>query len=127
MAVITKPDVPLGDRINMAFMNTSVTRGRGEMIVTSTGMNTEMGHIADLLNKTDADKTPLQKQLDRLTIIIASLAGLAFVLMIILGLRNGQTLRCHFHFRHRSGGGSNPNRASSSCNNDVLDGSARTC
>ena len=79
VAVITKPEVPLGDRINMAFMNTSVTRGRGEMIVTTTGMNTEMGHIADLLNKTDADKTPLQKQLDRLTIIIASLAGLAFV------------------------------------------------
>ena len=94
--MITKPEVPLGDRINMAFMNTSVTRGRGEMIVTTTGMNTEMGHIADLLNKTDADKTPLQKQLDRLTIIIASLAGLAFVLMIILGLRNGQALDAIF-------------------------------
>ena len=48
----------------MAYMNTSVTRGRGEMIVTTTGMGTEMGHIADLLNKTKADKTPLQKQLD---------------------------------------------------------------
>jgi Ca2+-transporting ATPase len=96
VAVITKPEVPLGDRINMAFMNTSVTRGRGEMIVTTTGMNTEMGHIADLLNKTETDKTPLQKQLDRLTIIIASLAGLAFVIMIILGLRNGQTLDAIF-------------------------------
>ena len=79
--------------ICMAFMNTSVTRGRGEMIVTTTGMGTEMGHIADLLNKTEADKTPLQKQLDRLTIIIAGLAGLAFILMVIMGLRNGQTLR----------------------------------
>ncbi len=66
------------------------------MIVTTTGMNTEMGHIADLLNKTETDKTPLQKQLDRLTIIIASLAGLAFVIMIILGLRNGQTLDAIF-------------------------------
>ena len=64
---INKTEVPLGDRLNMAFMNTSVTRGRGEMIVTTTGMGTEMGHIADLLNKTEADKTPLQKQLDRLT------------------------------------------------------------
>ena len=45
--------------------------------------------IRDRLNKTEADKTPLQKQLDRLTIIIASLAGLAFVLMVIMGLRNG--------------------------------------
>ena len=75
---IDKTEVALGDRLNMAFMNTSVTRGRGEMIVTATGMDTEMGHIADLLNKTEADKTPLQKQLDKLTMIIAGLAGLAF-------------------------------------------------
>jgi Ca2+-transporting ATPase len=91
-APITKPEVPLGDRINMGFMNTSVTRGRGEMIVTTTGMGTEMGHIAELLNKTESDKTPLQKQLDRLTMIIAALAGLAFVAMVVMGLRNGQAL-----------------------------------
>ncbi len=90
-AVITRTEVPLGDRHNMAFMNTSVTRGRGEMIVTTTGMGTEMGHIADLLNKTEADKTPLQKQLDRLVIVIAALAGVTFIIMIILGLRQGQT------------------------------------
>ena len=88
---ITKADTPLGDRHCMAYMNTSVTRGRAEMIVTTTGMGTEMGNIADLLNKTEADKTPLQKQLDRLTMIIASLAGLAFILMLILGIRNGQS------------------------------------
>ncbi len=95
-AAITRPEVPLGDRVNMAFMNTSVTRGRGEMIVTTTGMGTEMGHIADLLNKTEADKTPLQKQLDRLTMVITALAGLAFILMVILGLRNGQVLDAIF-------------------------------
>ncbi len=89
---IDKADAPLGDRHNMAYMNTSVTRGRAEMIVTTTGMGTEMGNIADLLNKTEADKTPLQKQLDKLTMIIAGLAGLAFILMIILGIRNGQSL-----------------------------------
>src|SRR5512136_350696 len=88
-AAITKPEVPLGDRINMAFMNTSVTRGRGEMIVTTTGMGTEIGRIAELLNKTETDKTPLQKQLDRLTIIIAGLAGLAFIAMVLLGIKNG--------------------------------------
>jgi Ca2+-transporting ATPase len=95
-AAITKVEVPLGDRINMAFMNTAVTRGRGEMIVTTTGMGTEMGHIADLLNKTESDKTPLQKQLDRLTLIIAGLAGLAFVLMIIMGRNQGQPLDAIF-------------------------------
>jgi Ca2+-transporting ATPase len=89
--VITKDDPPLGDRHNMAFMNTAVTRGRGEMIVTTTGMGTEMGHIADLLNKAEAEKTPLQKQLDRLTIVIAGLAGIAFLLMLLLGYRNGQS------------------------------------
>ena len=83
---IAKPEVALGDRLCMAFMNTAVTRGRGEMIVTATGMGTEIGHIADLLNKTEADKTPLQKQLDRLTIVIAGLAGLAFILMLHPGL-----------------------------------------
>jgi Ca2+-transporting ATPase len=97
---IDKAEVPLGDRHNMAFMNTSVTRGRGEMIVTTTGMGTEMGHIADLLNKTEADKTPLQKQLDRLTIYIAGIAGIAFILMVIIGLRNataaGQSLDTAF-------------------------------
>jgi Ca2+-transporting ATPase len=93
---ISNADAPLGDRHCMAYMNTSVTRGRAEMIVTTTGMGTEMGNIADLLNKTEADKTPLQKQLDRLTVIIASLAGLAFVLMVIMGLRNGQPLDAIF-------------------------------
>ena len=93
---IDSSEVALGDRTNMAFMNTPVTRGRGELIVTATGMDTEMGHIADLLNKTEADKTPLQKQLDRLTVIIAGLAGLAFIAMVILGLWNDQELDAIF-------------------------------
>jgi P-type Ca2+ transporter type 2C len=86
---IAKADAPLGDRHCMAYMNTAVTRGRGEMIVTTTGMGTEMGNIADLLNKTEADKTPLQKQLDSLVKIIAGLAGLAFVLMFVLLWQQG--------------------------------------
>jgi P-type Ca2+ transporter type 2C len=84
-------DVPLGDRICMAYMNTSVTRGRGEMVVTATGMGTEIGHIANLLATTEADKTPLQKQLDALSKIIASIAGVALVLVVLLGLVRGQS------------------------------------
>jgi Ca2+-transporting ATPase len=84
-------DVPLGDRICFAYMNTSVTRGRGEMIVTETGMDTQIGHIADLLARTEADKTPLQKQLDGLSKIIAMIAGVALLLVIVLGLVRGQS------------------------------------
>jgi P-type Ca2+ transporter type 2C len=90
MATIDGDDVGLGDRLCFAYMNTSVTRGRGEMIVTGTGMNTEIGSIATLLNQTEADKTPLQKQLDRLTQVIVGIAGLAFVTMIILGIVHDQ-------------------------------------
>ena len=91
VAAIDGTDVGLGDRHCLAFMNTAVTRGRGEMIVTTTGMGTEIGHIAELLNKTDADRTPLQKQLDRLTVTIAGVAGLAFLVMVITGKNNGDS------------------------------------
>jgi P-type Ca2+ transporter type 2C len=84
-------EVALGDRVCMAYMNTSVTRGRGEMIVTATGMGTEIGHIANLLATTEADKTPLQKQLDGLSKIIASIAGVALLLVIVLGLVRGES------------------------------------
>ena len=90
-APVTGDEVPLGDRTSMAFMNTSVTRGRGEMLVTATGMETEIGHIAGLLAGTATDKTPLQKQLDSLSKIIASIAAGALVLVILLGLAQGQT------------------------------------
>ena len=84
-------EVALGDRICMAYMNTSVTRGRGEMVVTATGMGTEIGHIANLLATTEADKTPLQKQLDGLSKIIASIAGVALLLVIAIGLVRGES------------------------------------
>jgi P-type Ca2+ transporter type 2C len=84
-------DVPLGDRTCVAYMNTAVTRGRGELLVTATGMDTEIGHIADLLANTETDKTPLQKQLDELSKIIAAIAGVALVFVVVLGLVRGET------------------------------------
>ncbi len=84
-------EVPLGDRTSMGYMNTSVTRGRGELIVTATGMQTEIGHIANMLANTATEKTPLQKQLDGLSKVIAGIAVVALVLVVLLGLARGQS------------------------------------
>jgi len=71
-------EAELGDRRNMVFSGTSATYGRGKAVVTATGMQTEMGRIADLLEQTPAETTPLQKELARvgraLAIIVISIA-----------------------------------------------------
>jgi Ca2+-transporting ATPase len=81
--------VPLGDRRNMGFMGTNVTYGRGVAVVVETGMNTELGHIATLIQEVDNEMTPLQKRLDQLGkalgIVALVVAGLIFVLGIIDG------------------------------------------
>lgn len=82
-------DAPIGDRKCAVFMNTTVTRGRAEFVVTATGMRTEMGHIAGLLQETETDKTPLQKQLDKLAHSLAKLAGLIVAVVFIIGLLSG--------------------------------------
>jgi P-type Ca2+ transporter type 2C len=87
---VSGTDVPLGDRVDMAYMNSQVTRGRGEMVVTATGMSTEVGHISGMLSGVVQEKTPLTKQLDQLTVIITLMAAAALVLIIILGLARGE-------------------------------------
>jgi len=74
-------DVPLGDRVNMAYMGTNVVYGRGEGVVVSTGMSTEMGKIANILSSTDDEKTPLQKKLASLSKVM-SVAVLAICVFI---------------------------------------------
>ena len=81
--------VPLGDRRNMGFMGTNVTYGRGVAVIVETGMNTELGHIATLIQEVDNEMTPLQKRLDQLGkvlgVVAVAIAGLIFVLGIIDG------------------------------------------
>ncbi len=79
-----------GDQTNMAFMNTPVTHGSGTMIVTGTGADTELGKISAMLSATAREKSPLTKELDRLTLWIAAAAGLTMVVMFILGRSRGQ-------------------------------------
>jgi len=79
-------DAALGDRVDMAFMNCQVTRGAGTVLVTTTGMATEVGHISGMLQATAVEKTPLTKQLDALTNQIIVIAGIALAISIVLGL-----------------------------------------
>lgn len=88
--IVFNNDVPLGDRSNSAFMSTVVTYGRGKGIVVETGMNTEIGLIAEMLESYEEESTPLQKKLAELGKIlgIASLAicGIVFILGLIRGV-----------------------------------------
>jgi Ca2+-transporting ATPase len=83
-------ETALGDRVDMAYMNTSVTRGSGEILVTATGMATEVGHISGLLQDTGLEATPLTKQLDKLTRQIIIIAGLALAASMAIGYARGQ-------------------------------------
>jgi Ca2+-transporting ATPase len=82
-------NVPLGDRVDMAYMNSTVTRGRGEMVVTATGMATEVGQISGMLAGVEREKTPLTRQLDQLTVLITIMAAAALALVIVFGLIRG--------------------------------------
>ena len=78
-------DLPPGDQLNMAFMNTPVTHGSGVMIVTATAAESEMGKISGMLSATEAEQSPLTKELNTLTLWIVAAAGLTMVVMFILG------------------------------------------
>lgn len=88
--IITQEDVPLGDQKNMVFSTSLVTYGRAFVAVTSTGMNTELGKIATLMNLTAERKTPLQVSLDnfskKLSLIILVICALILGLSIYRGM-----------------------------------------
>ena len=77
--------VPIGDRKNMAYMGTAVNYGRGEMVVTDTGLNTEIGNIATMLLQVEAGTTPLQRRLNHLGRILATAAIIVVVIVFIVG------------------------------------------
>ena len=81
--------VALGDRHDMAYMNTQVTRGTGTFLVTATAMDTEMGRIAGMLDDVEVSLSPLQRQMDQLAKVFAYLAGATIALMVVAGLIRG--------------------------------------
>ena len=90
-------DTPLGDRADMVYMNTNVTRGAGEFVVTATGMATEVGHISGMLAEEQDVKTPLARQMDRLSGQILVVAGIALIASMALNLARGETFIAVFN------------------------------
>ena len=81
---IEAEDVPLGDRVNLGFMSTMVTAGNGIGIVVATGMQTEVGLIADMMATAEEPRTPLQKRIDSLSHVLigAALAVVAGIMRV---------------------------------------------
>ena len=90
---IESEDLPLGDRRNMAYFGTLVTQGRGLGLVCATGMATELGRIADLIQQVGSEQTPLQRRLDRLGRLLAFIGVAIAVLVFGLGLWRGDEAR----------------------------------
>lgn len=86
---LPEKDRQVGDRKNMLFMGTVVTYGRGEMLVTGTGMNTELGNIAELIQDVEEEQTPLQRRMADLGKTLAWIALGIIVAMVVLGLLTG--------------------------------------
>lgn len=83
-------DAGIGDRTNMAFSSTNVTYGRGQGIVTGTGMDTEVGNIAEMLEGAEGKTTPLQENLDSLTKFLTYAIVAIAVFIFVIGLFNGR-------------------------------------
>ncbi len=96
-APVGDPDTPLGERTDMVYMNTSVTRGTGEFVVTATGMATEVGHISGLLQAQPTVRTPLTRQLDRLSKQLLLIAGIALIASVAVNLSRGYTFNAMFN------------------------------
>ncbi len=88
---LPETDVALGDRSNMVFQNTAVTRGTASVVITATGMGTQMGQIATMLTSVTRTRSPLQKELDSLTKVLGLIAWGAVAFIVVVGVARGQS------------------------------------
>jgi len=91
-AALPEGDLPVGDRLNMVYSGTTVTYGHGRALAVATGMRTEFGGIAQLLQTVERAKTPLQLSLDKVGMALARIAVVVVLLVVALGLVRGQPL-----------------------------------
>ncbi|NDI33480.1 calcium-translocating P-type ATPase, SERCA-type [Chengkuizengella sediminis] len=87
---IEEDEVPLGDQRNLGFMGTMITKGTAKGIVVKTGMDTEMGKIADLIQNTESAETPLQHRLEQLGKILIALSIGLTIMVVVAGILHGQ-------------------------------------
>jgi Ca2+-transporting ATPase len=91
-STLPEGEIALGDRTNLVFMNTQVTRGAATYVVTATGQATEMGQIADMVTGTKRTRSPLQRELDGMTTVFGLIAWLAVALIAVVGIARGQEI-----------------------------------
>jgi Ca2+-transporting ATPase len=89
VTAVVDAEAGIGDRVNMAFSSTNVTYGRGEGVVTSTGMDTEVGNIAEMLENADNKITPLQENMNALTRFLTYAIVIIAVVIFFIGLLRG--------------------------------------
>ncbi len=94
--LLPERELPLGDRRNMAYLGTVVSYGRGEGVVVATGMATELGRIASMIQEVSREPTPLQRRLDQLGRMLALIAVTIALLIFFIGLLRGEELRLMF-------------------------------
>lgn len=89
-SVLTEKEPPLGEQSNLCFMNTSVTYGTAEAVVFATGMQTQVGHIATMLDEVDNSVTPLQKNITHLSKVLTVLILIIAVVIFVFGVVTGR-------------------------------------
>jgi len=90
--ILDKVDIPLGDRKNLCYMGTIVSYGHGKAIVVETGMRTELGRIAQLIQEVETGMTPLQRRLNQIGKMMAVLGLSVAAVVMIIGILHGESL-----------------------------------
>ncbi|MCC7448382.1 MAG: cation-translocating P-type ATPase [Anaerolineae bacterium] len=93
IATLVGDNIPLGDRLNMVYMGTAVTYGRGSAVVVETGMNTQLGRIAEMIQSVESEQTPLQRRMAEVGKVLLVVALVVMAIAFGIGLIVGERLQ----------------------------------